>query len=158
MFYCADLDGTLIDSDHRKLTLPNGSLDLDHWVENCTARKIMQDTLLPLVEMVRKAYFSGIHQVLIVTARVLSDHDYEFFMVHNIPFHVMLDRPLGCTMADAELKDIQLRLYAHSINMPFAKFAAQALVIDDNQDVLTRMESIGITTMDAIQQNRILAG
>ena len=65
-----DLDGTVIDSSHRKATLPDGSLDLDHWIENCTPEKIAGDSLLPLAGYMRQVYPH--HEVLICTARVMS--------------------------------------------------------------------------------------
>ena len=40
MIYIFDLDGTVIDSSHRQLALPNGDIDLTHWRENSTKEKI----------------------------------------------------------------------------------------------------------------------
>ena len=51
MIYIFDLDHTVIDSSHRQLTRADGSLDLDHWIENCTREKIYQDKLLPLARL-----------------------------------------------------------------------------------------------------------
>ena len=34
MLYIFDLDHTVIDSSHRQITRPDGSLDLDAWIEN----------------------------------------------------------------------------------------------------------------------------
>jgi hypothetical protein len=51
MIYIFDLDHTVIDSSHRQLTRADGSLDLDHWIENCTREKIYQDKLLPLAKL-----------------------------------------------------------------------------------------------------------
>ena len=157
MIYVIDLDGTVIDSTHRKLSNADGSLDLEHWVQNCTAEKVAQDSLLPLVATMRKAYYSGIHTVIVCTARVLTDADYSFFLEHNLPYHHMLDRPCGCTMNDAELKDIQLRLYAHNQGLSWQNFALQAVIYDDNQAVLTRMKMLGIATVDAVQMNQVMA-
>jgi len=156
MLYIFDLDHTVIDSSHRKATLPDGSLDLDHWIENNTSEKIARDGLLPALAMLRSAFYSGKHTVVICTARVLSNADYEFFTLHNIPFHTMLDRPQGCLMADTDLKDIQLRLYAHQNDMTWREFCAKSVIIDDNQAVLSRMKSIGVPTMDAIELNDVL--
>jgi hypothetical protein len=157
MYYVFDLDHTVICSLHRKLTLPDGSLDLEHWIQNNTAEKIQLDSLLPLAVTMRKAYFSGLHTVLVSTARVLGVHDYAFFMEHNLPYHSMLDRPNGCQMADADLKEIQLRIYAHKEGISWAKFASESVCYDDNQAVLTRMSTIGLATVDAIPTNKALA-
>ena len=157
MFYILDIDGTVVCSLHRKLTRADGSLDLEHWVENCTAEKIAQDTLLPLAETMRKAYYSGIHTVIVCTARVLSDADYSFFLEHNLPYHFMLDRPEGCNMADSDLKDIQLRIFAHNQGISWAKFASQSVCFDDNHSVLDRMKLSGIAAVDATVLNRTMA-
>jgi hypothetical protein len=157
LYNIMDLDHTVICSKHRKCTLPDGNLDLDHWIANCTPEKIALDSLLPLAVTMRKAYYSGLHQVIVCTARVLGEADYSFFLENDLPYHAMLDRPEGCSMPDAELKDVQLRLYAHSLGISWAKFASQAVVYDDNQAVLKRLKSIGIVTMDAVEINRIMA-
>lgn len=156
MHHIFDLDLTVIDSTHRKATLPDGSLDLDHWIENNTAEKIRLDSILPAAKMMRAAYYSGRHTVIVCTARVLGEADYAFFMEHNLPYHFMLDRPLGCTLPDVELKDIQLRLWAHNNGLSWSKFISGALIIDDNQAVLERMKSLGLATLDAIELNRTL--
>jgi hypothetical protein len=49
MRFIFDLDHTVIDSSHRQLTLADGSLDLAHWVDNCTRAQIMRDRPLPLL-------------------------------------------------------------------------------------------------------------
>ena len=45
-----DLDGTTIDSTHRQITNPDGTLNLDLWRHNSTRSKIFKDKLLPLGE------------------------------------------------------------------------------------------------------------
>ena len=157
MHYILDIDGTVVCSQHRKLVRADGSLDLEHWIENCSPEKIARDSLLPLVETMRKAYYSGIHTVIVCTARVLSEADYAFFMENNLPYHFMLDRPQGCTMADAELKDIQLRIFAHKQGISWAKFASQSVCFDDNQAVLARMKLSGIAAIDATVLNGSIA-
>jgi len=156
MFCIFDLDGTVICSKHRHATLSDGSLDLEHWIENSTPDKIAQDSVLPLVSLMRKNWRGG-HTVIICTARVLADADYAFFMENDIPFHTVLSRPEGCTMADTELKDIQLRLYAQNKGVSWKRFSANAVIYDDNQAVLKRCKDIGIRTQDAVVLNRILA-
>ena len=50
MRFIYDLDHTVICSAHRQATLPNGDLDLAHWIENSTAELVARDSLLPLAE------------------------------------------------------------------------------------------------------------
>ena len=71
MLYIFDLDGTVIDSSHRQNTLPDGSLDLAHWVENNTPEKILSDSLLPLAEKMRSVR-SATDTVAVITARVIG--------------------------------------------------------------------------------------
>ena len=154
MNYIIDLDGTVICSKHRQATLPNGNLDLPHWKQNSTAELVALDSLLPCIDLMRTKFYSGNHTVIVCTARVLSDFDYSFFMENDIVYDVILSRPDGCTMPDAELKDIQLRLYAHEQGISWAKFASRAVILDDNQAVLNRLQSIGIMAVDAVQLNQ----
>ena len=150
-----DLDNTVIDSVHRQCTLPDGTLDLVHWVANNTAELIEQDSTLPLVHTLRR-HWQEEHTIVICTARVLSDHDYTYFMENDIPFHHMLSRPMGCTMGDADLKDIQLRIFAQNQGYTWTQFCNMTIMYDDALSVLTRMATIGIDVMDATKQNRLL--
>ena len=59
MRFIFDLDHTVIDSSHRQATLPDGSLDLDHWRENSTAGMIRRDKLLPLAKVWRDQFAKG---------------------------------------------------------------------------------------------------
>ena len=156
MFCIYDLDGTVICSAHRKATLPDGSLDLEHWIENSTPDKVAKDSLLPLATLMRKNWRAN-HTVLVCTARVLSDADFMFFLENDIPYHKILSRPAGCQTADHTLKDIQLRLYAHDMGLSWKSFCAQAVVYDDNQAVLNQLESIGMKTYCAVKLNKVMA-
>ena len=151
MIYIFDLDHTVIDSSHRQLTRADGSLDLDHWIANNTADKIMQDKLLPLARLMRSAYSQG-HTVIICTARVLSIPDYVFLEKHNLRAHAILSRPMGCTDADADLK--RELLFGHFKDQPLARWARNAVFYDDNIGVLEMAKSLGIRTKNAVQLNQ----
>ena len=155
-----DLDGTVIDSDHRKAALPDGSLDLAHWFENNTPEKIALDGLLPLANQMRNIYAAG-HTVIVCTARSIETpeiqeaHD-EFFTVNNLPFHVFLNREPGNMEGDASLKVRLLNDYFISEGFTCAA-DANAIMFDDNLKVIDAMLSIGITCFNAIKQNERLA-
>jgi hypothetical protein len=149
-----DLDGTLIDSSHRQNTLPDGSLDLDRWIQNNTADKIMNDRLLPLIDVFRAATRSI---NIAVTARVLTEPDYNFFFEHGIMFYRILSRPEGCIMADAPLKEIMLRLMVAEYGCNWFEFCRRSVLLDDNQAVLKHAESMGLETIDARVLNQRLA-
>jgi FMN phosphatase YigB (HAD superfamily) len=150
MIYIFDLDHTVIDSSHRQLTRADGSLDLDHWIENCTREKIYADKLLPLARLMRSAYSQG-HQVIVCTARVLSVHDHAFLADHNLRAHAILSRPMGCADADDVLKENLLFDYFQGV--PLARWTRQAYFYDDNQGVLAMAKKLGINARDAVQLN-----
>lgn len=155
-----DLDGTVIDSDHRKAALPDGSLDLAHWFENNTPEKIARDGLLPLAASMRSIYAAG-HTVIVCTARsietaeIKAAHD-EFFTCNDLPYHVFLNREPGNMEGDASLKVRLLNDYFVSEGFTCAA-EANAIMFDDNLKVISAMLEIGITCFDATKQNRRLA-
>jgi len=151
MNYIFDLDHTVIDSSHRQLTRPDGSLDLDAWRANCTADKINADTLLPLARTMRLAYAKG-HNVIICTARVLSRHDLTYLADNDLRYHVLLSRDEGDDTGDALLK--RRALLSHFRGQPVARWARRSVFFDDNQGVLKMAKSLGIMTRDAIQLNQ----
>lgn len=155
-----DLDGTVIDSEHRKAALPDGSLDLAHWFENNTPEKIALDGLLPLADSMRQIYAAG-HTVIVCTARsietpeIQAAHD-EFFAKNNIPFHVFLNREPGNMESDASLKVRLLEDYFKAEGYSCAR-EATPIMFDDNLKVISAMMEIGITCFNAIKYNQRLA-
>ncbi len=150
-----DLDHTVIDSSHRQITKADGSLDLDNWIANCTQEKIMADTLLPLAQHWRIFQASGA-EIVVCTARVMGVWDHAFLSDHGLQAAAILSRPLGCTDADADLKENLLRDYAQNTGRSWARFSRNAAIYDDNLSVLLRLESIGIAGYNALSLNAIL--
>jgi phosphoglycolate phosphatase-like HAD superfamily hydrolase len=148
-----DLDHTVIDSSHRQSTLPCGSLDLAHWIENNTPEKIAKDTLLPLADIWKNAKKSG-ETIGVCTARVLQDADYEFLADNGLEFDFILSRPMGDNTGDAELKKRLLTEYAQYEKQSLPQFVRgiQAF-FDDNKSVLKMLKSIGVKTYDALEIN-----
>lgn len=133
-----DLDGTTIDSSHRALTRPDGSLDLDHWRENCTAEKIANDTTMPLAEIWRSLH-SGIVRV-ICTARVMSEHDFAMLRSHGLSAHFCFSRPPNDRGTPDDLLKVQ---YLHPFldredmrNLP-------AVMFDDSPTVRGTLRRLG---------------
>lgn len=143
-----DLDGTVINSKHRYTALENGGIDLNAWIRDNTRENCFKDTLLPTVRTLRADYKAGCN-VVICTARVLSEWDYEFFMENNIPFHTMLDRPMGCDLSDVVMKEFQLRNYAHQGGISWNTFCESSMFFEDVSSILDRMDEIGMPTIDA---------
>lgn len=149
-----DLDGTVICSKHRCNTLPDGSLDLDHWFENNTHDKIMRDSLLPLARIMREMYAAG-HNVIVCTARSPHDSNHHFLRENDLPHHVFLSRRAGDMRGDAQLKIDLLTDYFQSIG--FSSVAdAKAIMFDDNAKVIDAMISLGITVVNAVMANNNL--
>jgi len=149
-----DLDGTVIDSTHRHATLPDGSLDLAHWIENSTPEKIAADSLLPVANFMRGIFPH--HEVLVCTARVMSDADYDFLIDNGLHADAILSRPAGNRMPDAFLKEMLLRDHATRRGMPWAEFVKNTTIIDDNASVLEQLGAVGIRTVCARTFNRAL--
>lgn len=153
-----DLDHTVLDSSHRQLTKPCGGLDLDHWRENCTREKIFADKLLPLAETLRKAVRDPRVNVIICTARVLSFHDIEFLTANKLADKntVVLSRSEGDRSADADLKERLLKQHCAVLGHSFYEWARNSMMLDDNQQVLERVRSLGIVAHDAKHINHQL--
>lgn len=147
MRFIFDLDGTVIDSSHRHATLPDGALDLAHWVENSTPEKIRRDSLLPLAHMMRSVF--PMAETLICTARVMGEADYEFLFEHGLHADAILSRPEGNRMPDYVLKEMLLRDHATRREMTWQQFTQNAAMYDDNVNVLSAMASIGIKAYNA---------
>lgn len=74
-----DMDGTIVDSSHRYRTIvdENGErIDLDHWREN--EYRAMDDKLLPMAEQYKADLLDPHCYVIIATARVMHEPDWQF--------------------------------------------------------------------------------
>lgn len=74
-----DMDGTLVDSSHRYRTIidENGErIDLEFWREN--EFNAMNDTLLPMAQQYKQDLLDPNTYVIIATARVMHDPDWQF--------------------------------------------------------------------------------
>ena len=155
MHYIFDLDHTVLDSSHRQLTLADGSLDLAHWIENCTREKIFGDSLLPLAKEMRDLISKG-RNVIVCTARVMGSADYDFLSVNGILPDCILSRPLGDSTPDHLLKERLIREYCTTRFLSFARFCQTSVMFDDNTRVNAHLAKFGINTNCAIRANKLL--
>ena len=155
MHFIFDLDHTVIDSTHRAITRPDGSLDLAAWRRNNTKANIMADTLLPLAKEWQRLAKKNV-TIVICTARVMGEHDYEFLRRHGLRWDACLSRLEGDRSPDAELKERMLRKYAQARPMSWARFCATSVFYDDNKSVLKMLDRIGIRAYDSISLNETL--
>lgn len=157
MRYIFDLDHTVIDPTHRQSTLPNGDLDLAHWRENSTPEKVQKDSLLPLARQWKEAKATGT-EIVICTARVMGEADYQFLKDNGLFFDAILSRPAGNMVKDAELKYFQLYHYATRVrNKSWRNFCAFSIMFDDNENVIATLESHGLRVYNAISINKRLS-
>lgn len=149
-----DLDETLIDSAHRTPNRPDGTLDLARYFELKNRESIFNDTLLPLAAFF-KALDRSENYVVICTARVMNQDDYDFLEAHGIRAHRILCRPLDGSennVRDGVLKrrKIQrLRNLRQFHGKPFYMW-------DDASPVIREMRSIGVVCQNAVKVNQRL--
>ena len=156
MHFIFDLDHTVIDSSHRQITRPDGSLDLAAWRQNNTRANIMRDTLLPLAAQWRRLAKKNV-TIVICTARVMGEHDYEYLRHNGLRWDACLSRREGDATPDADLKEKMIRNYARTRPMGWGKFCATAVFYDDNKSVLKMLDRIGIKAYDSLTLNERLS-
>lgn len=156
MHFIFDLDHTVIDSSHRQITRADGSLDLAAWRRNNTKANIMADTLLPLAKEWQRLAKKNV-TIVICTARVMGEHDYEFLRRHGLRWDACLSRRPFEITPDAELKEKMIRDYARTRPMTWARFCATSVFYDDNKNVLAMLDRIGIRAYDSLRLNARLS-
>lgn len=154
MYYIFDLDHTVIDSSHRQLTRADGSLDLAHWIENCSREKIFRDSLLPLADQMRDLIARGRDNVVICTARVMSEADYDFLYANGLYTPWVLSRPEGSRLGDADLKEWLLRRFARCRMVSWERFVRTSIMFDDNEGVLAMLRDQGFRAYHPARWNR----
>lgn len=107
--YIYDLDGTVIDSSHRRRFDTEGNLRLSYWKSHNTRKDIFGDSLLPLAKHMKKKMLSNV--VLICTARQISQNDLDFLESNGLRFDHILSRKNNDMTADHILKYDQLKKF-----------------------------------------------
>ena len=143
-----DLDGTLLDSTHRIRFKKDGSFDLDFWKENCIKEEIFKDTFLPLINVFREYQKTGFTQIC-VTARDMTDWDFEFLKYQDMEFKMILHRK-NSEELDEVLKDKRLQdFFKDEGRIPFQAY-------DDKQENLDIFDKYGFRTFQAKYLNEVL--
>jgi len=136
-----DLDGTLIDSDHRYRTLPNGSIDLEYWRRMATPSNIAKDTLLPLAAQYKAAIANPAVYVIVATARVMEQADLAYLYGKlGKPNYIISRRGDNDARHDYVLKVAGLR---RIFNLRQFK-ACSKLFYDDNVLNLQHVAKLGV--------------
>ena len=152
MRFIYDLDHTVIDSSHRAATLPNGSIDLDHWREHSTPELIAKDKLLPLAGHWKIQRARGC-EIVVCTARVMGDADYQYLADHGLEYDAMICRTEGDRTPDAILKERGLRQYAADNGIAWARFCKFSVMLDDNKTVINHLTARGLRVYNSLEIN-----
>ena len=165
-----DLDMTVIDSSHRHVSKPDGSIDLKAWFENC--HKVADDTLLPLASAVRRLYNAG-HKVVLCTARCMQDADFAWLGRHasELPHHAFFSRQgrfvekaspeyansfygfIGDDRSDEAIKLEQVQGYIETLG--FKTFdEANVIIFEDNLKTIAAFQERGAIGVDATRWNK----
>lgn len=148
--YIFDLDATVICSKHRQLTRPDGSLDLEHWREHCTPEKIAADSLLPLADTMRAAWYTGA-LVIVCTSRVMTSADFEFLEKNRLFYHFAAYRMSDQdTRRDGPFKRDKLTHILKRFDLPPNRVA----FYEDNEHCLQVARDLGICVIDSKIANR----
>jgi len=86
-----DLDGTVVNSDHRYRANSDGTVDLNHWRANSTPSQIAKDSELPLASHWRQARKQGAC-VVVCTARVMTTADHAWLVRRGLIADLILSR------------------------------------------------------------------
>ena len=156
MHFIFDLDHTVVDSSHRQATRPDGSLDLDHWREHSTAKLIERDTLLPLAHEWRKIQKRQGAKIIVCTARVMGPADYFYFGSRGLFAETIISRHEGDRTADDLLKLRGLKRYAAEHGMSWKRFCSNAMMFDDNKNVINTLANNGLIIHNALEINEAL--
>ena len=118
-----DMDGTIVDSSHRYRTITdeNGErIDLDYWREN--EHLAMNDGLLPMFEQYRADLADENCYVIIATARVMNDPDWQFVKEILGEPDYFISRKSGDTQSGKTLKINGLAKFFNLVTFKNADF------------------------------------
>ena len=103
-----DLDGVLVDTSHRYRNLSDGSIDLQFWFANRTAKQVARDRLLPLARQFAIDCSNPETYTILCTAREYHVLDITFISKYLGKPNKLIMRPIGNTTSDNVLKRVLL--------------------------------------------------
>ena len=95
-----DVDGTLVNSEHRYRINQDGKINLDYWIAN--ENKTMEDKPLPLFDFAKN--LPPGHAGIIATARVWCDLSKQFAAKHGLKLPVIARKNRQDNRGGASLK------------------------------------------------------
>ncbi len=118
-----DMDGTIVDSSHRYRTIIDDKgerIDLDYWREN--EYRAMDDGLLPMAEQYKNDLADPECYVIIATARVMHDPDWQFVREVLGEPDYFISRKDGDSQSGKTLKINGLARFFNLLNFKDAEF------------------------------------
>lgn len=118
-----DMDGTIVDSSHRYRTITdeNGErIDLQYWREN--EYRAMDDKLLPMHEQYKADLADPSCYVIIATARVMNEPDWQFVKEILGEPDYFISRPKDSTVSGKTLKINGLAKFFNLVTFRDAEF------------------------------------
>lgn len=118
-----DMDGTIVDSSHRYRTIIDGSgerIDLDYWRDN--EYRAMEDSLLPMFEQYQKDLADDNCYVIIATARVMNEPDWQFVNEILGKPDYFISRPANSDVSGKTLKINGLAKFFNLVTFKDAEF------------------------------------
>lgn len=118
-----DMDGTIVDSSHRYRTIVDEKgerIDLDYWREN--EFRAMDDKLLPMAAQYRADLLDPECYVIIATARVMNEPDWQFVREILGEPDYFISRPAGSDVSGKTLKINGLARFFNLVNFKNADF------------------------------------
>ena len=118
-----DMDGTIVDSSHRYRTIvdENGErIDLDYWREN--EYRAMDDGLLPMAKQYKIDLLDPECYVIIATARVMNEPDWQFVREILGEPDYFISRPKDSDISGKTLKINGLAKFFNLLNFKNAEF------------------------------------
>ncbi len=147
-----DLDGTVINSEHRTPRLPDGSVDVHGFLSMKNRKMVFRDTLLPLARTMRQAHADPDVTVAVCTSRTMHEMDLHYLRFHRLNHDIMLHRTKG----DFDTPDAALK--TDLIQPLLDKFRA-AVMFDDNLSVIDAVRKLGVRVINSTFHNqRLLKG
>ena len=128
-----DMDGTIVDSSHRYRTIVDDAgerIDLDYWREN--EYRAGDDTLLPMAQQYQADIADPECYVIIATARVMHEPDWQFVREKLGEPDYFISRPEGSSVSGRILKINGLARFFNLLNFKDAEFT----FYEDNVDYL----------------------
>lgn len=143
-----DLDQTVVDSSHRT-PLVDGKVDVLGYISLQTKENVYRDEILPLGNLMKDKYNQN--HIVVCTARVMKEHDYDFLREKGLRYHEIFERgnvhPDIASLGDGEYKMKCLNKFRH-VNYTF---------YDDSDEVISRFSQYpNVQMVDAKLENERL--